>query len=300
MLRRWILISLAFCLSTAYFLGSAISISAQDIPLSYQLMMAYQPSSYTDQAPTTDTLTPSPTPTTSPAPQVLGDTTSIPSTKQVVKIALLGDSMIDTLGSGAPSLASALAPYLPNYQLNILNYGYGASNIEYAQTRLISDYDYNNQHVPSLISQSPDVIVIESFAYNNFGNTPQGLSRQQTALTNIVNTIKQKLPNCKIIIAATIAPNATIFGNGITGLNLTSTEKIEKTATIKLYLNNAIKFATTKNIPLADAYHPSLINGDGNPDYISTKDHLHPSLIGANFFSTILAKTIYSLISSRS
>ena len=116
----------------------------------------------------------------------------------------------------------------------------------------------NNSQVASLLSTNPDIVVVESFAYNNFGNTESGYDRQWTALSTLTGTIKQQLPSSRIVIAATIAPDAVTFGNGAPDIHFTALEKVEKTSTIKLYLENAINFANSEKYPLADAYHPSL------------------------------------------
>ena len=59
----------------------------------------------------------------------------------------------------------------------------------------------------------------------------------------IIATIKTSLPQTKIMMAATIAPNSVAFGNGLSNLYFTAMDKIEKTNTIKLYLDNFIAFS---------------------------------------------------------
>ena len=268
------------------------TVQAQSIPLSFQLMMAFRPS-------TSITIIPIVTPT--PASKVLGISTTQPSPistptnvggeGKMVTIAVLGDSMIDTLGAGIPSLTKALQPSFPLIKFNILNYGYGASNIEQALDRLSHSYTYRGNTVPDLISQQPDIVIIESFAYNNFGNSQIGFDRQWTALGSLTGTIHQLLPSTHIMIAATIAPNSISFANGST-TQFSSLQKVEKTSTIKLYLENAINFAKSEKYPFIDAYHPSIFGGNGNANYINTSDHIHPSTLGAKFFADLAAKAI--------
>jgi lysophospholipase L1-like esterase len=262
------------------FLLSSSPIRAQ-AGLYYQLIESYHPVS--EISTSTPTIT-TPTPTPSPLPTSYGKT---------ITITVLGDSMIDTLNQGLPQLKYSLAQYFPGRNFRILNYGVGGRDIEYGLYRLTNAYDYRNQHYQSLISQNPDIVVIESFAYNNFGNTPAGLDHYQRDLNAVVSTLKTQLPQVRIIIAATIAPNSKIFGNGITDLTLTSAEKSEKSSTIRTYLQTAINFATSQHLPLADAYHLSLFNNEGLKTFINTTDHLHPSGSGGQFFCDTLADTIY-------
>lgn len=237
------------------------------IPLYYQLLQAYCP-----VAPTPFT----PTVSISPTPAVLGASTST----QVVTIALFGDSMIQTLNNNI--LKKSLQNYFPTIKFNLLNYGYSSTTLDKA----INNLDF-------VTSQNPNIIVIESFAYNNFGNTTSGLEKQTQLLATIVDTIKTKLPSAKIIISATIAPNSVVFGNGIQDLHLTALDKLERTKTIRLYLKNAVKFANDFHLPLADAYTNGLVNNEGFLPLIDTTTHLHPSDYGKQFFSDTIAKTIF-------
>lgn len=269
-------------------------VSAQ-IPLFHQLIYAYRSSSVSFISPSLSVTTPTPANT-----QILGVSTTTPKFPvniggegKIVKIVVLGDSMIDTLNPNLPQLSTTLNKYYPNVKFNLVNHGCGGGNIEDGLFRLLNDYEYLGTKRSSIISQQPDIIVVESFAYNNFGNSQSGIDRQWLALGAITTNIRQLLPNTKIVLAAAIAPNSIIFGNGISGTQFSSLDKIEKTTTIKLYLQNLINFATSQHFPLADAFHPSLTNGEGNKNLISTTDHLHPSGYGGQFFCDIIAKTIF-------
>ncbi|HPD44770.1 MAG TPA: SGNH/GDSL hydrolase family protein [Candidatus Woesebacteria bacterium] len=253
------------------------------IPLFYQLLTAYQ-----SQATATLTVIPIPTPTSTPraeiivkenpafAAQNIGGVSFLTDKRT---IAVIGDSMIETLQPNLPDLNTALNKYYPDTAFNLINLGYPAQNLEYVQKRLQED----------LFPHKPDLVVIESFAYNNFGNSSNGINRHWLDLGALTTTIKKELPNTRIVLAATLAPNSVIFGN-----NFSSMEKIEKTKTIKLYLQNLVNFANSENFPLANAYQYSLDNNnEGLPDLIDSTDHIHPSPAGAQLFSDIIAKTIF-------
>ncbi|MFZ5845079.1 MAG: hypothetical protein ACOY0S_01275, partial [Patescibacteria group bacterium] len=110
-------------------------------------------------------------------PQVLGaatETTPTPTptprkTRQKkYTIALLGDSMVDTLGPDFPALQRELAKIFPKVKFEILNYGVGGTNIDLGLTRLTNDYLYQGRPTPPLVSQNPDIVVVESFGYNPY------------------------------------------------------------------------------------------------------------------------------------
>lgn len=297
------IISLFVCLATP-------TPTQAQIPLSHLLLQTYKPSSkYAVNTQltkivsnilgvtTTNSTTNQDNSTNISPPGNSQDLPAIGGQTDTITIALLGDSMIDTLGD-LSFLKNALKANYPTKMFNIINYGLGASNIEYGLFRLSNQYEYQGQIHPSLLSQKPDIIVIESFAYNNFGNSQQGIDKHWLTLGAITTKIKEKLPKSKIVLATTIAPNSVIFANGAPATNFSAIEKIQKTNTINLYLKNTINFANSQNFILADAFSPSLKNNDGNPIFISRNDGIHPNSLGAQFFSDILTQTIqkYKLI----
>ena len=263
------------------------------IPLYYQLLEAYHPIPYLPSTPNLILSIPTPIPALPQTSQVLGISTPLPAVGGeglFVSLALLGDSMTDTLPQNI--ILASLQKLFPSVKFNIHNYGYGSTNIESELLRLTQKSTYLSEDNPPLLDLKPDIIVIESFAYNNFGNSTSGLERHRLTLQKMVDSIKKESPKSQIILAATIAPNSLNFSNGIKNLKLSSLEKSEKSSTIKLYLQNIINFANDNNLPLVNAYHPSLKNDEGMPELISSSDHLHPSPLGAEFFSDLLVKTI--------
>jgi len=216
------------------------------------------------------------------------------SNKGQLTIAVLGDSMVDTMGEYLPYIDSALKNYYPNYFFNLLNYGAGGTNIEYGVQRLTSGYDYLGKPIPSLVSTNPDIVIIESFAYNPWGGEQSDLDRQWLAMAKTVDIIKSQT-HAKILFLSTIAPSKTQFGQGPGGINWSSDQAYEHAQKIEKYLQNTINFANSQGYPLVDAYHPSIVNGDGNLSYISAHDHIHPSVAGCQLIAGLVAKKLVSL-----
>lgn len=254
---------------------------------------------------TTITPSPSPAPTIQPTtritPSARNDSpcSSCEAGKQLKKkqysIALLGDSMIDTLGPEAPHLKGKLIAKYPGATFTIKNFGVGGTNIEYGIERLRNSYTYLGAQIPSVVSSKPDLIVVESFGYNPFSFDTGALDKHWLSLATIVDIIHASLPGTKILIAATIAPNRDVFGDGAPGLSFSTEDKMKRTENIKRYLENAIKFARGERLPLADAYHASLDgNGNGKLQYINPGDHIHYSDAGRALFAQIVSEAISS------
>ena len=83
-----------------------------------------------------------------------------------------------------------------------------------------------------------------------------------------------------------------IFANGAPGIDYSALEKLQQSKTINLYLKNLINFAKSQNFPLADAFTPSLKNGDGNQIFIDRDDGIHSSSLGTQFFQDILFESL--------
>lgn len=212
-------------------------------------------------------------------------------------IAVLGDSMVDTLGPGVPALASRLKNLFPTTAFTILNYGVGATNIEYGIQRLTNDYDYLGNHIASLVSQKPDIVVVESFGYNPFSEDEGALDHHWLSMAKVVDTLKAQLSGVKIIFAATIAPNANVFGDGAPGLSFSAEDKQKRVTNIKRYIENTINFAHSQHYPLADAYHASLgKDGNGALSYINPGDHIHYSDAGRSLMGQKMADAILKIL----
>lgn len=208
-------------------------------------------------------------------------------------IAFLGDSMVDTLGSDLGLIRDEFATVYPKTTFTLLNYGVGGENIISGLERLTHETRYLGKFRPALVSLAPDVIVVESFAYNPFPFDVGALEQHWLSLAYIIDAIKANLPQTNIVLVATIAPNSKRFGDGAPGLAFGPQDKIERTNTIKQYLDNTIRFAQSEHIPLADAYHRSLDNvGEGKLLYINPGDHIHYSDAGRQLVARTVVDTI--------
>lgn len=223
-------------------------------------------------------------------PNPIGGDSLTPS-KSSYTLAVLGDSMVDTLGESLPDLLQLLKQSYPKTNFVLLNYGQGSTTIENGLFRLTNPTKYQGRDYPPLLHLSPDIIVVESFAYNHWGVTTNDLNKQWLTAVNILDTIKKYLPDSKIVLFATISPNPYFYGDG--KLNWSKNTKWDSAITTKAYLQNFISFAQSAHLPLADAYNPSL-NADGHGDrkYIDSSDNIHPSAEGKLLISKKIFETI--------
>lgn len=206
-------------------------------------------------------------------------------------LVLVGDSMTEALGN-SDELKANLKNYYPGKTFEVLNYGFGSTNILSAAQRLEEETYYGRAFRP-ILDIAFDLILIESFGHNPLSEYPlqEGLVKQTEALDQIVTAIKKTHPQAKIVFVVTIAPNKENYARGINDLTpekraLWSEERIR-------YIKNHIDYARSHQIPLINIFEKSLDqNQNGKLEYISNTDFIHPSPTGVYFISEEIAKFI--------
>jgi len=213
----------------------------------------------------------------------------VKSAERSVKIVLLGDSMTESLGH-APVLVTTLKDTYPSYQFEIINYGVGSTNIDYALERVRNGYTYKTKHFPSLIELRPDIVIVESFAYNQYGTGPETVESYRRKLIDIVHSL-QWYAGARVLIMATLAPDATNYAKGV--LELGPSKRAEIVAEKKLYLYTALVVGNELGVPNIDAFGSSLgNNGNGRPELTEDETNIHPSPQGTVFLQEIMAKSL--------
>lgn len=236
--------------------------------------------------------TPTSTVLTSPTPTIKIVKTS---KKLFYRIVFLGDSMTDFLGEDFEFVQTALLTKFPKTRFEILNYGVGATDLASGSARLTQSVTRHDKTLQPIFSINSDIIVLESFAYNQGSTTPSEIAKYKLTLNEIISKVREK--NIELILARTIAPNSKVITDGIPGFNFSEKEKKEKAETVSKYFEIFKTIATQSRLPLADAYVLSLDNTlEGKLIYINEKDHLHPSEEGLKLYSQTVVKQIEKLI----
>lgn len=229
-----------------------------------------------------------PSPTQAPTPAVINNKVKYPEDFTIV---LLGDSMTERLGN-SDEIRSYLKKTYPTKTVEVLNYGFGSTNILSAPERLTKTTQYSREFRP-ILDIDFDMIIFESFGINPLSQYPleEGLKLQTNALDKSVQLIKESNPDAKLVFLATLSPNSKSFG--LKTLDLTPQKRAQWVKERVAYIKNHIDYANTHNIPLINVFEKSLQkNGDGNPIYISSDDNIHPSPSGVYLISQEIADFI--------
>jgi hypothetical protein len=219
-------------------------------------------------------------------------TPSIIPKKQTYKIAVYGDSMVETLGPTCEFIQKDLKAMYPDVEFLLYNYGIGAQNVEAGLNRFEQPFKEDIRNYPAIPELKPDILIIGSFAYNPF--SPYDRNQHWIDLTQLVQKAKKVTPN--VYMLAEQAPLRATFGDGPSGVNWDTNTSIEHSNKIIEQLENAVGLSKTLNVPLIDVYTPSLVKSkygkEGNKDYVSAMDGIHYSVEGNEFTADITAKKL--------
>ncbi|MBI2019362.1 SGNH/GDSL hydrolase family protein [Candidatus Daviesbacteria bacterium] len=207
-------------------------------------------------------------------------------------IVMIGDSMTESLGN-SDEIKKYLSDYYPNKSFEVLNYGFGATNILSVMDRITKETEHGRKFRATQ-EIDYDLILLESFGENPLSEfkLEEGLKRQTEELDKIVSKLKETNPKGEIVFVATISPNKVIFARN--QVDLSAEKRAQWVSERVAYIKNHIDYAQKHNIPLINIFEKSLTeNGDGNPDYINTTDYIHPSPTGIVFISHQIADFIY-------
>ncbi|KXK08778.1 MAG: GDSL-like Lipase/Acylhydrolase [Microgenomates bacterium OLB22] len=210
--------------------------------------------------------------------------------KSSYRIAIIGDSMVDTMGERMEYLEAALKARYPRTQFELYNYGRGSERVADGLKRIDNHFANNDRRFDPLSSIHPDIIIVGSFAYNPY--FPPNRDQHHQDLLTLNERMKQITPEVYQLIE--IAPMRNGFGMGPQGVNWDPTTAYTHTGFILEQIESAKQVAHETNTPLIDVFTPSVTkdDGSGRSDLVSTADHIHPSVAGHQFMAEIIAKKI--------
>jgi hypothetical protein len=202
-----------------------------------------------------------------------------------IKIAMLGDSMTDTAGLDCKELKLQLDQYYPGLQFELLNYGVGGTRAGYGLWRLTHEYEFRNTKFAPLVEIKPDIVLLESFAYNNGsdGDFPGGIEHFRDMHQQIVTTLREKT-SAEIVFVVTIAPDPERFLESVQNFVFTPSSVLRRMAEDRVkYLQEGLKIAAELDLPVVNVYQATLDAAAGGVPlgtFIDQKDWIHPNAEG--------------------
>lgn len=262
---------------------------SEDIPqvLAQETSITRTPTSVPKVAAAQIDVNPSPKLETSPTPVF----TPVPVlTRDSYIIAIIGDSMVDTMGEHLNYLDASLKRRYPQLKFALFNYGTGAQNVEEGVARLPKPFSYKTRQFQPLSELRPDILVVASFAYNPF--FPYDRNKHWLTLAGLIAQAKQIAE--KVYVLAEIAPLKSGFGKGPGGVNWVDNIANEHAQKIVEQLENAVGLAQTLEVPVINAFELSKLAGErfGKPQYVNSSDGIHPSVAGHQLMADLIAESL--------
>lgn len=221
-----------------------------------------------------------------------------------MKIVLLGDSMTEGAGKDCKYLREYLRAQNPSIDFKLFNYGVGGTRVGYGLWRLTNSYEFNGERYCPLVELDPDVVFVESFAYNNGsdGNFPGGLDHFRAMHQSIIDTLGSKT-KAQIIYCVTIAPDCEHFLESVPNFIYTPVSIRRRMALDReVYLKEAVKIAGFNQLPVVNIYAETLkLANSGTPlsTFIDPADWIHPSAEGHKLTAAMMVETLTKLLKIR-
>jgi len=205
-------------------------------------------------------------------------------------IAILGDSMIDTMGKDCKYLHDALEEKYPDVNFVIFNYGKGGRTVSQGLEDFDKPFKYKDRDYPSIADADPDIIIVGSFAYNLYD--PHDRDRHWVEYTRLVQKAQEVSPH--VYMLAEIAPYRSGFGLGPNGIMWDPHTAWAYTGKIIEQLENVVSLSEALQVQLIDAYSASLVIGtkEGQRALIDQSDNIHPSPEGHKFIAKMIVEGV--------
>lgn len=210
------------------------------------------------------------------------------SVKKDITIALVGDSMIDTMQTDFPYLKDKLKQKYPNVNFKLLNYGVGAENAEMGLARLSKPLNYKDRTYIALTELKPDIIIVGTWAYNPF--SPHDVAKHEQFLSKIVQTTKKTGAN--VYLLKEIAPLSAQFGRGVRGVNWEEGQARLQSKYILDQLGNADRVASREQVLEINTFELTSDNNSGKKEFVNESDGINPSPQGHQLMAQSIVDTM--------
>jgi len=206
--------------------------------------------------------------------------------------------MTQSAGDGCPYLTAELNKEYLDKEFEVINQGVGGTRAGYGLWRMTNEYEVDKKKLPPLVSLNPDIVILESFAYNNATDgllNDEGLEHFRDMHYKMVNTIKEKT-SAKIIFVVTIAPDVNHFIENVPCFYNTPKSILRSMAEARMrYLEEAIRIAGDLDLPLVNVYAETLAAKEsGTPlsTFINPEDCIHPGAEGHKLTARLIGEVM--------
>ena len=127
-----------------------------------------------------------------------------------MRIILYGDSMTEYLHRPPRMLADALHELHPDQAYELSNWAIGGTRAELVLYRMLYEFWHGRERMLPLTQSQPDIVVIESCAFNNANDHEEGIENFRQIWDQILAACREHAPNARIITYLTIGSSPMV------------------------------------------------------------------------------------------
>lgn len=216
-----------------------------------------------------------------------------------MRIALYGDSMTEYLHRPPRVLTGHLEQIQADRHFEVFNYGIGATRAELVLYRLRYEFWHGRERMQPLPVLKPDVLVLESCAFNNANDQEGGLDNFRRIWDQIISSAQELAPQARVLLCLTIPcipdvpderANRLFYQAGPEIFHLRCGWKTR-------YQETFAQWAQQIRLPFVDIRSEVLrleAMGTSRKQWIAA-DGVHPNPAGVDFISARIAAAIMQL-----
>ncbi len=216
-----------------------------------------------------------------------------------MRIVLYGDSMTEYLHTPPRILAQQLERRAPDQSHELLNYGVGGTRAELVLYRLRYEFWHGRQRMIPLNVLKPDVLILESCAFNNSNDQQTGLENFTRIWDEILETCRHHAPQAQFMPLVSIAPSPLPPAEMANRLFFHAGPEIfaNRHHWREIYQEHFVQWASDRGLNLLNLRQTVLAHEAGGTPRQSwiAADGVHPNPAAVELISTAIAEAVVAL-----
>ena len=213
-----------------------------------------------------------------------------------MRVILYGDSMTEYLHRPPRMLAHHLHELSPEATFRFSNWAIGGTRAELILYRLRYEFWHGRERMLPLSQSQPNILVMESCAFNNANDRDEGLANFAHIWDEILLTCRQHVPNIRIITYLTISSSPTVPAEGANRLFFHALPEVfaYRHHWREIYQEAFVQWAANRGVEFVNVQaevRRRETQGVPREHWISA-DGVHPNAEGVELISEHLARAI--------
>ncbi len=210
-------------------------------------------------------------------------------------IALLGDGVFARWGEGCPELGAELCRLYTRSTFEIQNHGLDGSRVGNALLRIGADYEKDGRSVRHLAYSNPGIVILDSCAFSQFWDGPEGLSEYRDLLRRVWEEIERTTTAKPLFFLAAPPPRDRFLEGVPLFANTSKATRARFADGVSMFLEEARSIVLDEGWPFADAgeeLKKLVAEGASIRRYFDQNDSFHPSRFGYELGAKVIAREI--------